>query len=72
MSRAMKLGMTFGYWSKGFNPDVIEQAQVAEALGFDSIWTAESYVRAEGLFCIQNQVRKRRSRPSSRPAMRGC
>ena len=39
----MKLGMTFGYWSKGFNPDVIEQAQVAEALGFDSIWTAESW-----------------------------
>jgi len=43
MSRAMKLGMTFGYWSKGFNPEVIEQAQVAEALGFDSIWTAESW-----------------------------
>jgi len=43
MSRAMKLGMTFGYWAKGPNPDVIEQAQVAEGLGFDSLWTAESW-----------------------------
>jgi alkanesulfonate monooxygenase SsuD/methylene tetrahydromethanopterin reductase-like flavin-dependent oxidoreductase (luciferase family) len=43
MSRALKLGMTFGYWAKGPNPDVIEQAQVAESLGFDSIWTAESW-----------------------------
>jgi F420-dependent oxidoreductase-like protein len=43
MSRALKLGMTFGYWTKGPNPDVIEQAQVAESLGFDSIWTAESW-----------------------------
>ena len=43
MTRALKLGMTFGYWAKGPNPDVIEQAQVAENLGFDSIWTAESW-----------------------------
>ena len=35
--------MTFGYWGRGPNPNMIEQAQAAEAAGFDSIWTAESW-----------------------------
>jgi len=35
--------MTFGYWGKGPNPNMIEQAQAAEAAGFDSVWTAESW-----------------------------
>jgi F420-dependent oxidoreductase-like protein len=43
MSGELKLGMTFGYWGKGPNPNMVEQAQAAEAVGFDSIWTAESW-----------------------------
>src|SRR3954466_14139691 len=43
MSDALKLGMTFGYWGKGPNPNMVEQAQAAEDVGFDSIWTAESW-----------------------------
>jgi F420-dependent oxidoreductase-like protein len=43
MSGELKLGMTFGYWGRGPNPNMIEQAQAAEAVGFDSIWTAESW-----------------------------
>ncbi|MCU1484428.1 MAG: class F420-dependent oxidoreductase, partial [Actinomycetia bacterium] len=43
MAGELKLGMTFGYWGKGPNPNMVEQAQAAEAVGFDSIWTAESW-----------------------------
>src|SRR3954464_14563045 len=43
MSGELKLGMTFGYWGKGPNPNMIEQAQIADDLGFDSLWTAESW-----------------------------
>jgi F420-dependent oxidoreductase-like protein len=43
MSGELKLGMTFGYWGKGPNPNMVEQAQMADDLGFDSIWTAESW-----------------------------
>lgn len=40
----LKLGLSTGYWSPGGPPNGVEAA-VAEAdkLGFDSIWTAESY-----------------------------
>jgi F420-dependent oxidoreductase-like protein len=43
MSGDLKMGMTFGYWGKGPNPKMVEQAQQAEDVGFDSIWTAESW-----------------------------
>jgi F420-dependent oxidoreductase-like protein len=43
MSDELKLGMTFGYWGRGPNANMIEQAQAAEDAGFDSIWTAESW-----------------------------
>jgi F420-dependent oxidoreductase-like protein len=43
MSGELKLGMTFGYWGKGPNPNMVEQAQIVDDLGFDSIWTAESW-----------------------------
>ena len=43
MSGELKVGMTFGYWGKGPNPNMIEQAQIADDLGFDSLWTAESW-----------------------------
>jgi F420-dependent oxidoreductase-like protein len=43
MSGELKLGMTFGYWGKGPNPNMLSQAQIADDLGFDSLWTAESW-----------------------------
>ena len=43
MSGELKLGLTFGYWGKGPNPNMIEQAQAADDAGFDSVWTAESW-----------------------------
>lgn len=40
----MKLGLVIGYWnSAGPPPDALEQVRAAEALGFDSMWTAEAY-----------------------------
>ncbi len=39
----MKLGLQLGYWQKNPTPRFIELAQVAESLGFDSVWTAEAY-----------------------------
>ena len=39
----MKLGMTFGYWGQLPPPDLVERSQEAERLGYDSIWTAESW-----------------------------
>ncbi|MGA4544210.1 LLM class F420-dependent oxidoreductase [Uniformispora flossi] len=39
----MRLGLTFGYWRRGPASGVVELAQEAERLGFDSVWTAESW-----------------------------
>ena len=40
----MKLGVSVGYWGLGLTPaDQLDIAQTAEALGYDSIWTAEAY-----------------------------
>jgi F420-dependent oxidoreductase-like protein len=40
----VKLGLVVGYWPPtGPPPNVGEQIAAAEALGFDSIWTAEAY-----------------------------
>ncbi len=40
----MKLGVQLGYWGFGLTPtDQLELARAAEALGYDSIWTAEAY-----------------------------
>lgn len=39
----MKLGLHQGYWQKDPLPNFIELAQKAEAMGFDSVWTAEAY-----------------------------
>lgn len=43
MSGDLKLGMAFGYWGRGPDPGMLEQAQAADELGFDSVWTAESW-----------------------------
>ncbi|HKS68802.1 MAG TPA: LLM class F420-dependent oxidoreductase, partial [Ktedonobacterales bacterium] len=41
-ARAMKLGLTLGYW--GARPsDALPLVQEAERLGFDSVWTSEAY-----------------------------
>ncbi len=39
----MKLGAQLGYWTGRPNLDIVPLAQEAERLGFDSIWTGESY-----------------------------
>ncbi|MFE3196975.1 LLM class F420-dependent oxidoreductase [Embleya sp. NPDC059237] len=39
----MRLGLTFGYWGRGPSADFVETAREAERLGFDSVWTAESW-----------------------------
>src|SRR5215467_6119984 len=41
---SMRLGMNFGYqdWGAGL-ANAVAQAQEAERLGYDSVWTAEAY-----------------------------
>jgi F420-dependent oxidoreductase-like protein len=40
----MKLGVHVGYWGLGMGPqDQLQVVQEAEALGYDSVWTAEAY-----------------------------
>jgi F420-dependent oxidoreductase-like protein len=40
----VRLGLVIGYWnSAGPPPDALDQIRAAEALGFDSVWTAEAY-----------------------------
>ncbi len=42
MSKQLKLGLSLGYWGAG-KPNHAEAVAEAERLGFDSIWTAESW-----------------------------
>jgi len=40
----VKLGLAIGYWGMGVGPaEQLEMTREAEALGFDSVWTAEAY-----------------------------
>lgn len=39
----LKLGLQLGYWGAGPPQQAVEQVTEAERLGFDSMWTAESY-----------------------------
>jgi F420-dependent oxidoreductase-like protein len=39
----VKLGYNTGYWGSGPPAGALEAVQLAESLGFDSIWTAEAY-----------------------------
>ncbi len=39
----MKLALSIGYWGAGPPEGAAELVQVAERLGFDSVWTAEAY-----------------------------
>jgi len=40
----VKLGVSVGYWGMGVGPaEQLAVAQAAEAMGYDSIWTAEAY-----------------------------
>ncbi|CAH0992118.1 Putative coenzyme F420-dependent oxidoreductase [Sinobacterium norvegicum] len=39
----LKLGLAQGYWSRAPQENFIEMAQEAEKLGYDSVWSAESW-----------------------------
>ena len=39
----MKIGLQLGYWGSGPPPNAQELVVEAERLGYDSVWTAESY-----------------------------
>ena len=39
----LKLGVQMGYWGAGPNPKMVKIAQEAEALGYDAIFTAETW-----------------------------
>ncbi len=39
----LKLGLAQGYWGAGPQANFVEMAQEAEKLGFDSVWSAETY-----------------------------
>ena len=40
----MRLGLSIGYWGMGVGPaEQLELTLAAEALGYDSVWTAEAY-----------------------------
>ncbi|MFJ6566747.1 LLM class F420-dependent oxidoreductase [Streptomyces sp. NPDC091292] len=39
----MRLGLALGYWGRGPDPAHVELAREAEELGYDSVWTAESW-----------------------------
>jgi F420-dependent oxidoreductase-like protein len=43
MAKQLRLGLNTGYWAGGPPPGALEMVKEAEALGFDSIWTAEAY-----------------------------
>jgi F420-dependent oxidoreductase-like protein len=43
MAADLKLGLNTGYWAGGPPPGAAEAIAEAEALGVDSIWTAEAY-----------------------------
>jgi len=43
MARDLKLGLNTGYWAGGPPPGAVASIAEAEALGFDSVWTAEAY-----------------------------
>jgi F420-dependent oxidoreductase-like protein len=41
--KQMKIGLQLGYWGAGPPPLAVEWVEEAERLGFDSVWTAESW-----------------------------
>ena len=41
--KSMKIGLQLGYWGSGPPPHALELVEEAERLGYDSVWTAESY-----------------------------
>ena len=39
----LKLGLQLGYWGRGPIPGTLDTVLAAEAMGFDSLWTAEAW-----------------------------
>jgi F420-dependent oxidoreductase-like protein len=48
--KTMKIGLQLGYWGAGPPPHAVELVEEAERLGYDSVWTAESY-GSDALIC---------------------
>ena len=42
-STSLRFGIMFGYWQAAPPPQLVETAQAAERLGFDSAWSAEAW-----------------------------
>ena len=43
MAKELKLGLTFGYWQAKPPENIVATAREAEALGYDSVWSAEAW-----------------------------
>ena len=43
MAKELKLGLTFGYWQAQPPENMVATAREAEALGYDSVWSAEAW-----------------------------
>jgi F420-dependent oxidoreductase-like protein len=43
VTKDLKLGWHIGYWGRGMPPDIPARLAEVERLGFDSVWTAESW-----------------------------
>src|ERR1700744_4681285 len=41
--KSMKIGLQLGYWGSGPPAHAVELVEEADRLGYDSVWTAESY-----------------------------
>src|SRR4029079_12633120 len=76
----MKLGVQFGYWTAQPRParELVEIATAAEDLGYDSVWTGESWSSdafspPAAVAAATHRIRRRTAAvPASTPLCRPC